>query len=269
MVTDRALPQDTGVHATPAGMALLDHASEVVVLEGARDVHAGARVAGDLQEHRVTEQYMSPRDDRRPVQTLHRDVLADGSGHDVVALGAQARDRLHRVEAHGPLRPAEELHVPMRVAVQPEGYDAHFAHRRLRDAAARNTDLDDFPAHWSTSALAIERRTSTRASADHPLNTGLQHELAALVQDTVVVRDDTAVGLLRLALVRHLDLDGERVALEHRRRHPDLAAEIGHARAVDQPGLHDQPFGEGKRQGAGRRATLEQRLPRDVLHVHE
>ncbi len=70
-------------------------------------------------------------------------------------------------------------------------------------------------------------------------------------------------------LAGHPDLDGERVAFENRCRHADLAAEIRHPGAVNQAGLHDQPLGERECQGARRRAPLEHRLARDVLHVHE
>ena len=72
-----------------------------------------------------------------PVQPFDRDVLADSAGHDVMPLDAKARDRLHRVEAHGPLGPAVVLSVAMGVAVQPQGRAARLGHRRLRDAAER------------------------------------------------------------------------------------------------------------------------------------
>ena len=51
-----------------------------------------------------------------------------------------------------------------------------------------------------------------------------------------------------------------RVALEHRRHDAHLAAEEGHAGAVDEPGLHDQPLAQREGQGVrarpgGRRRT--------------
>src|SRR5439155_1255258 len=104
---------------------------------------------------------------------------------------------------------------------------------------------------------------------DHPLDRRLQHELGPLVLDTVAVGDDAPVELLRLTLIGHLDLDRERVSLEHRRDHADLAAEERHAGAVDEAGLHDQALGERPGQGSRRRAAREDRLARDVLHVHE
>src|SRR5437867_5347337 len=62
-------------------------------------------------------------------------------------------------------------------------------------------------------------RGSAPGAADHPLHARLEHLFAPLVEDAVPIGDDAAVGLLRLALVGNLDLDRERVALEHRRRH--------------------------------------------------
>jgi len=90
-----------------------------------------------LEEHRLSEQDVAFRDDRRPVQPFDRDVFAGSAGHDVMPLDAKARDRLHRVEAHGPLGPAVVLSVAMGVAVQPQGRAARLGHRRLRDAAER------------------------------------------------------------------------------------------------------------------------------------
>jgi hypothetical protein len=84
-----------------------------------------------------------------------------------------------------------------------------------------------------------------------------------------MIRDDAAVGLLRLTLVGDLDLHAERVALEHRRGHAQLASEVRHARAMNEAGLHDQPLGQRERQGPGRHAPLEQRLAGDIFHVHE
>src|SRR5207245_1671853 len=49
----------------------------------------------------------------------------------------------------------------------------------------------------------------------------------------------------------------------------DLAAQIGHAGAVDEAGLDDEPFRQAEREGAGHRPALEHRLLRHVLHVHE
>src|SRR5882672_9715702 len=115
----------------------------------------------------------------------------------------------------------------------------------------------------------VRERGSAFGTTDHPLHARLQHLLAALVEHAGPVGDDAAVRLLRLALVRDLDLDRERVALEHRRRHAQLPAEIRHAGPVDEPGLHDEPLGEREGQGAGRGAPLEQGLARHVLHVHE
>src|ERR1041384_7624940 len=69
---------------------------------------------------------------------------------------------------------------------------------------------------------------------DHPLDGRLQHQLVALVEHAVRVGDDATIGLLRLPLVRHVDLDADRVALQHRRHHAELAAQPGHAGAVDE-----------------------------------
>src|SRR6266511_2086410 len=130
-------------------MALLGHAGVVAVLEGSRDVRARARVARYLEEHRLAEEHVAPRGDRRPVQPLDCEVLADGAGHDLVPLGLKAADRLHRIEAHGLLRTPVVLRVAVRVALESQGRDARLRHRRLRDAAARDADLDDSAAHRS------------------------------------------------------------------------------------------------------------------------
>src|SRR5687767_3087172 len=63
--------------------------------------------------------------------------------------------------------------------------------------------------------LSIARlyaRPSGLLAPDHPLDGRLEHDLVALVQHAVLVGDDAAVGLLRLALVGHLDLDADGVA---------------------------------------------------------
>src|SRR2546422_8349608 len=73
----------------------------------------------------------------------------------------------------------------------------------------------------------------------------------------------------RSTLFPYTTLFRQRVPLEQRRDHADLGAEERHAGAVDEAGLHDQPLGECPRQGARRRAPREERLARDVLHVHE
>src|SRR6266540_5208363 len=108
-----------------------------------------------------------------------------------------------------------------------------------------------------------------RDPLDHAAHGGLQHQLPALVGHLVLVGDDAAVRLLGLALVgdRHRHADG--VSGEDGGDDPDLAAEIGHAGAVDEPGLHDEPFRQAEGEGAGHRPALEHRLLRHVLHVHE
>src|SRR4029450_12075441 len=83
------------------------------------------------------------------------------------------------------------------------------------------------------------------------------------------VSHDTAVGLLGLALVRDGDGDADGVARQHWGYDADLAAEIGHAGAVDQPRLHDEPLGEREGECPWRGLALEDRLARHVLHVVE
>ena len=61
----------------------------------------------------------------------------------------------------------------------------------------------------------------------------------------------------RLSVIDHADV--ERVAHQHRRDDLDLAAEVRHAGAVDEPRLHDQPLGEAEGEGARRRLALEDR----------
>src|SRR5205809_2120697 len=117
--------------------------------------------------------------------------------------------------------------------------------------------------------LVCGLRSRSGVPPDHPLDAALEHQFVTLVQHAMAVRDDAAVGLLRFALVGDLDFDTERVAFEHRRDDADLAAEVCHARPVDEAGLHDQAFRERERQGAGCGASFEDRLARDVLHVHE
>src|SRR5712692_5429447 len=104
---------------------------------------------------------------------------------------------------------------------------------------------------------------------DHALDHGLEDELAALVDHFVPIRDDTAVGLLRLALLRDDHADAERIAHEHGGHDLDLAAQIRHARAVDEARLHDEPFGEAEGEGAGSGAALEDRGGLHELHVVE
>src|SRR5262249_18606808 len=104
---------------------------------------------------------------------------------------------------------------------------------------------------------------------DHAAHGRLEHHLATLVGDLVPIGDDAAVGLLRLALVgdRHRHADG--VPGEHGGHDADLAAEVRHARPVDETALDDQPLGQAERERARRRPALEHRLPRDELHVEE
>src|SRR6266567_6613815 len=104
---------------------------------------------------------------------------------------------------------------------------------------------------------------------DHALDHGLQDELAALVDHFVPIRDDTAVGLLRLALLRDDHADAERIAHEHGGDDLDLAAQIRHARTVDEARLHDEPLGEAEGEGAGSGAALEDRGGLHELHVVE
>src|SRR5262249_49341527 len=85
--------------------------------------------------------------DGRPFQPLDGDVLADGAGYDCVSLGTELVDRLHGVEADGPLRSAVVLHVAVCVALQPQGGHACCGHRHLRDTSRRDADLHDSPAH--------------------------------------------------------------------------------------------------------------------------
>src|SRR6185295_4850509 len=87
--------------------------------------------------------------------------------------------------------------------------------------------------------------------------------------DAVGVGDDPPVVLLRLALVRDLDLDADGVALQHRAHDLHGASEERHAGAVDEPGLHDQPLAQRESEGAGRGSAAEDGLALDVLHVHE
>src|SRR4030095_1127520 len=112
-------------------------------------------------------------------------------------------------------------------------------------------------------------RPPPSASADHPLDRRLQHDLVALVEDAVEVRDDAAIGLLGLALVRDLDLDPDGVALQTRGHDLHRAPEERHPGAVDESGLHDQALAEREGERAGRGASAEDGLPLDVLHVHE
>src|SRR5262245_51372787 len=96
---------------------------------------------------------MAPGHDGRPVQTLDRDVLADGAGHDRAPLGLQAGDRLHSVEAHRALRAAVVLPVSLRVAVEALGGDARLGHRLLRNTAVGDADLHDSSAHcWASNS---------------------------------------------------------------------------------------------------------------------
>src|SRR2546427_7809889 len=113
--------------------------------------------------------------------------------------------------------------------------------------------------------------TSLTASPpfDHALHARLEHDLVALVEHAVPVGHDAAVRLLRFSLVDHLDLDPDRVALEHGRHDAQLAAEPRHARAMDQSCLHDEPLGERERERARCGPPREDGLPLDVLHVDE
>jgi len=60
-----------------------------------------------------------------------------------------------------------------------------------------------------------------------------------------------------------------RVALEHGPDHADFTAEVRHARPVDRVRPNHAPLHERVGEGTGGRAPLEERLARDVVHVHE
>jgi hypothetical protein len=102
-----------------------------------------------------------------------------------------------------------------------------------------------------------KRDVSLRVPLDHPPHGGLEHELPPLVGHLVLVGHDAPIGLLGLALVGDRDGDADGVARKYRGHDPDLAAEIGHAGAVDEPRLDDEALGETEREGAGRRPALE------------
>src|SRR5262249_42588154 len=104
----------------------------------------------------------------------------------------------------------------------------------------------------STLARVTGARRDLRA-ANHALDARLQDHLTTLVEHPVSVRHDAAIRLPGLALVHHLDLDPHRVTLEDGGDDTDLAAQPGHPRAVDETGLHHQPF----------RDTAPQRSPPD------
>src|SRR5437899_1294200 len=131
----------------------------------------------------------------------------------------------------------------------------------------------------STRSRSARERISTLAgvtrarrdlgAADHALDARLQHHLAPLVEHAVGVHHDAAIRLLGLALVHHLDLDPHRVALEDRSDHADLAAQPGHARAVDEAGVHDQALGQREGQRSRRGPPAEDGFLPNELHVHE
>src|SRR6266567_2216719 len=58
---------------------------------------------------------------------------------------------------------------------------------------------------------------------DHALDHGLQDELAALVDHFVPIRDDTAVGLLRLALLRDDHANAERKSTRLNSSHSQIS----------------------------------------------
>src|SRR6266403_5527164 len=161
-----------------------------------------------------------------------------------MAFGLQTLDRLERVETDGALRSTVVLAVSLSVALEPVGRHPRRLNRRLGNSTGRDADLDDPALHSRASSKDWLPRDCTRAvrsaavAADHPLYARLQYLLAALVEHAVQVGDDAAVDLLGLSFIGDLDLHGQRVALEHRRRQTHLAAEVGHARPVDEPGLH-------------------------------
>src|SRR5918996_1961586 len=64
----------------------------------------------------------------------------------------------------------------------------------------------------SASTSARPRMSMLGLALDHALERELHHGLPALIEHAVLVGDDAAVGLLRLALVDDLDLDADRVA---------------------------------------------------------
>src|SRR5438094_151348 len=134
------------------------------------------------------------------------------------------------------------------------------------------------PAPKQTTRPASRRARKRAASAEvapvlgaanHALDARLQHHLAPLVEHAVGVRHDAAIRLLGLALVHHLDLDPDRVALEDRSDHADLAAQPGHARPVDESGLHDQALGQREGQRSRRGPPAEDGFLLNELHVHE
>src|SRR5262245_26406549 len=131
----------------------------------------------------------------------------------------------------------------------------------------------------STRSRSARERMSTLAcvtrarrdlgAANHALDARLQHHLAALVQDTVGVRHDAAIRFSGLTLFHHLDLDPHGVAFEYGRDHADLPTQPGHTGAVDETGLHDEPFGERERQRPRRGPPPEDGFLLNELHVHE
>src|SRR5204863_1226873 len=69
------------------------------------------------------------------------------------------------------------------------------------------------PRRYPPSSREVARAiTSAVLALDHALQPELHDRLAALVQHAMLVRDDAAIRLLRLALVHDLDLHVDRVA---------------------------------------------------------
>src|SRR4030095_7468627 len=122
-----------------------------------------------------TEAQMASRRDGRPFQPLDGDVLAEGAGYDRVSLGTELVDRLHGVEADGPLRSAVVLHVAVGVALEAQGGHPCRGDRRLRDAARRDADLYDSSVHsrppWRARGRVLRLSASgpaRRRGARHP-----------------------------------------------------------------------------------------------------
>jgi hypothetical protein len=137
-------------------MLLLGHAGVGAVGERGADVRAGARIAGDLEQHVLAQQEARARRHRRPVEALQREVLADMAGLDRMPLGPQGADDLQGEEAHRPLGTAVVMEIALSIASHAARRDLGGLYGALGHAAGRYADLGDAPgAHQSATSMPM------------------------------------------------------------------------------------------------------------------